>query len=116
MENGNVARFVPALPRQLHAQRPRSLRKIDETLSGDVEAGNLVAHVPVNELATRDVVRPLVFVQFCVTANDLEARVACRLSAQPDAFFLDIADRIGRAHPLPSATSDVTAHSRFSFA
>ena len=84
--------LVPALARQLHAQLPRCVGELGQALRGDVEAGDLVAHVPVHDLAPR--YRSIaLLVHLRVSSDDAEAGVARRILAKPEIVDL---------HPIDS--------------
>src|SRR5205809_1996570 len=50
IEPGHVPAFIPTLTRQVHAQFPRRLGEIHETLRGDLNRSCLVVHVAVDAL------------------------------------------------------------------
>src|SRR5512132_3386442 len=88
-----MARLVPALPGEFHPESPRSVGEFDEALGRDVEAGDLVGHVPMDRLAAREQARALGSLHLRVGEDDLETGVAGRRRAQLQPADLDEADR-----------------------
>ena len=92
MERANVPRLVVALPSQLHSQRPWRIGKIDDALSGDVDARHFIAHVAVHHLATGVIAEAVALLHLGIGANNGEAVVARGLEPQRDSVEIECAD------------------------
>ena len=102
-EEPGVARLVPALARQLHAQLPGSIGKVDDGLGGDLEALELVVHVSVQLLPTRFERSVGVLCHVGLVGDDPEASVSSRARPQGDAPAHD--DRADLVHGLHAGTA-----------
>src|ERR1700687_6100128 len=90
VENPNVTRLVPALPRQFQPQLPGSVRIVDQTLRCNVDAGDLIAHVTVDHFTPGGVGKAVLLGPLHVAAHDGEATVARGFFAEPELTELEV--------------------------
>src|SRR5919109_1765395 len=100
IECGHVPAFVPTLPRQVHAQFPRRLGELDETLCGDLNRSRFVVHVPVDALTPGNFGHPRPLFKLRVAVDHLKAGLAGRIASQRHSFYLLGFFRLHSGHRL----------------